>query len=68
MDFRVCASFSCCLILMMRGRQPLPASRARLAAVLRASRELVSIDATYQVLALDRRAAAETHPRWLKQG
>lgn len=47
---------------------PLPASRARLAAVLRATKEVVSIDATAKVLGLDRIAAAKVLSRWLKQG
>lgn len=46
----------------------LPASRARLAAVLRASREVVSIDATARVLELDGPKAAKVLSRWLKQG
>lgn len=46
----------------------LPASRARLAAVLRATKEVVSIDATARVLDLDRTAAAKILSRWLKQG
>lgn len=46
----------------------LPASRARLAAVLRATREVVSIDAAARVLDVDRPAAAKILSRWLKQG
>jgi predicted transcriptional regulator of viral defense system len=47
---------------------PLPASRARLAAVLRATKEVVSIDATAKTLNLDRSAAAKVLSRWRKQG
>lgn len=47
---------------------PLPASRARLAAVLRATKEVVSIDAAGRALDLDRSAAAKVLSRWLKQG
>ena len=46
----------------------LPASRARLAAVLRATKEVVSIDAAAKTLDLDRTAAAKVLSRWLKQG
>lgn len=47
---------------------PLPASRARLAAVLRAAKEVVSIDATAKTLDLHRTAAAKLLSRWRKQG
>lgn len=53
---------------MLNGDAPLPASRARLAAVLRATREVVSIDATAKTLALDRTAAAKLLSRWRQQG
>lgn len=53
---------------MNRGDNPLPASRARLAAVLRATREVVSIDATARVLGVDHPAAAKVLSRWLHQG
>ena len=46
----------------------LPASRERLAAVLRATKEVVSIDATARTLDLDRTAAAKLLSRWRKQG
>lgn len=52
----------------MRDESALPASRARLAAVLRATREVVSIDATAKALDLDRTAAAKLLSRWRKQG
>jgi predicted transcriptional regulator of viral defense system len=47
---------------------PLPASRARLAAVLRATKEVVSIDAAAKVLDLDRSATAKVLSRWRAQG
>lgn len=52
----------------MRDETTLPASRARLAAVLRATREVVSIDATAKALDLDRTAAAKLLSRWRQQG
>ncbi len=53
---------------MTRGDTLLPASRARLAAVLRATKEVVSIDAAAQTLALERPAAAKLLARWRQQG
>lgn len=53
---------------MMREDTPLPASRARLAAVLRATKEVVSIDTAAQTLRLDRRNAAKLLSRWRQQG
>lgn len=53
---------------MIREDIPLPASRTRLAAVLRATKEVVSIDATAQTLNLDRTAAAKLLSRWRGQG
>ncbi len=47
---------------------PLPAPRARLAAVLRASKQVVSVDSTAKALALDRRTAAKLLSRWREQG
>lgn len=52
----------------MKEQVGLPASRARLAAVLRATREVVSIDATAKVLDLDRTSAAKLLSRWRQQG
>jgi predicted transcriptional regulator of viral defense system len=46
----------------------LPASRARLAGVLRASRDVVSVEIAARVLDVDRRRAAEILSRWLRQG
>lgn len=53
---------------MTQGVTPLPASRARLVAVLRATKEVVSIDDTARTLDLDRTAAAKLLSRWRKQG
>jgi predicted transcriptional regulator of viral defense system len=47
---------------------PLPASRARLAAVLRATKEVVSIDSAAQTLGMERTAAAKLLSRWRQQG
>lgn len=46
----------------------MPASRARLAAVLRAAREVVSVDVASQTLGIERRAAAKLLSRWKDQG
>jgi len=46
----------------------LPHSRARLAAVLRAAKEVVSIDITSHTLGIDRRTAAKLLSRWKDQG
>jgi predicted transcriptional regulator of viral defense system len=46
----------------------LPASRARLAAVLRAGRETVSIDKAVQALGIDRQKAIRLLSRWTRQG
>ena len=46
----------------------MPASRARLAAVLRATKEVVSVDVTSQTLGIDRRTAAKLLSRWKEQG
>ncbi|MBI1788286.1 MAG: type IV toxin-antitoxin system AbiEi family antitoxin domain-containing protein [Acidobacteria bacterium] len=53
----------------MRGKEDsLPASRARLAAVLRSTKEVVSVAAVSQTLGMDRRRAAKLLSRWLQQG
>jgi predicted transcriptional regulator of viral defense system len=52
----------------MRESSALPAPRARLAAVLRATKDVVSIDTTAKVLDLDRTAAAKVLSRWRAQG
>ncbi len=46
----------------------LPASRARLATVLRAARETVSVDIASQALGIDRHRAAQLLSRWTAQG
>src|SRR5213595_1668465 len=48
--------------------QPLPAHRARLAAVLRAANEVVSVDTVSKTLSIERRAAAKLLSRWKQQG
>ncbi len=53
---------------MNSGGDSLPKSRARLAAVLRASKDAVSIDVVSQVLKLDRQNAAKSLSRWCAQG
>jgi predicted transcriptional regulator of viral defense system len=52
----------------MKKDSPLPASRARLAAVLRATKEVVTIDAVVKALDLDRTSAAKLLSRWVQQG
>ncbi len=46
----------------------LPASRARLATVLRAGREILSIDTAMQALGVDRRKATRLLSQWTGQG
>lgn len=46
----------------------LPASRARLASVLRATKEVISVDVTSRTLGIDRRATAKLLSRWREQG
>src|SRR5713101_6359928 len=53
---------------MKAERDSLPPSRARLAAVLRATKEVVSVAGVSQVLGLDRRRAAQALSRWRMQG
>lgn len=53
---------------MVRENHSLPASRARLAAVLRAAKEVVSVDVTSRTLHIDGRAAAKLLSRWRAQG
>jgi predicted transcriptional regulator of viral defense system len=47
---------------------PLPATRARLAAVLRASTDVVTVDIAAKTLGLDQRRAAKILSRWRSQG
>ena len=53
---------------MINDHDPLPAARARLAAVLRASKDVVSIDTTAKALDLARTVAAKLLSRWRAQG
>lgn len=53
---------------MHSDRDPLPASRVRLSAVLRGAREVVSIDDATGTLGIDRTAAAKLLSRWRDQG
>jgi predicted transcriptional regulator of viral defense system len=46
----------------------LPANRARLAAVLRAANEIVSVDVTAKALGIESRPAAKLLSRWTEQG
>src|SRR6202790_1405720 len=53
----------------MRSRKDsLPASRTRLGSVLRAAKEVVSVDVASQALGIERRAAAKLLSRWREQG
>jgi predicted transcriptional regulator of viral defense system len=52
----------------MRQDPDLPKARARLAAVLRATHEVISVDAVVAALGVDRSAAAKQLSRWLDQG
>jgi predicted transcriptional regulator of viral defense system len=47
---------------------PLPANRARLAVVLRATKDVVSIETAMRALDLERNAAAKLLSRWASQG
>lgn len=49
-------------------RDSLPAHRARLSTVLRAAKEVVSVDVTSRTLDINRRAAAKLLSRWKRQG
>src|SRR5258708_17128668 len=49
-------------------KDSLPAQRARISTVLRAAKEVVSVDVTSRTLGIDRRAAAELLSRWKQQG
>lgn len=53
---------------MQREKGSLPASRARLASVLRATKDVVSVEITSQTLGIERRAAAKLLSRWKEQG
>lgn len=49
-------------------KSSLPAHRARLSMVLRAAKEVVSVDVTSRTLGIKRRAAAKLLSRWKQQG
>jgi predicted transcriptional regulator of viral defense system len=53
---------------MKRDTTKLPASRARLASVLRAAKEVVSVDIASKTLGMERRKAAKLLSRWQGQG
>src|ERR1039458_8536210 len=53
---------------MKREKDTLPASRVRLASVLRATKEVVSVDVTSRTLGVNRRVAAKLLARWREQG
>lgn len=53
---------------MRREKDSLPASRARLASVLRATKEVVSVDITSEALGIKRSTAAKLLSRWKEQG
>src|SRR5580658_10366832 len=53
---------------MSREQNPLPASRARLAAVLRAAKEVVSVELASKTLGIERAPAAKILSRWSAQG
>lgn len=53
---------------MAHKQDSLPAHRARLAAVLRAAKEVVSVDIASRTLSIERRAAAKLLSRWKQQG
>jgi len=62
------ANLACHNIAMKRDAITLPASRARLASVLRAAREVVSVDIASKTLGIERREAAKLLSRWQGQG
>jgi len=53
---------------MQRDVTSLPPARARLASVLRAAKEVVSVDITSNTLGIERREAAKLLSRWQEQG
>jgi predicted transcriptional regulator of viral defense system len=53
---------------MKQDKTTLPASRARLASVLRAAKEVVSVDIASKTLGMERREAAKLLSRWQGQG
>jgi predicted transcriptional regulator of viral defense system len=55
----------CCVVM---GKSSLPTHRARLATVLRAAKEVVSVDLASEALGTERRQAAKLLSRWKQQG
>ena len=55
-------------VVMSAERTTLPASRARLAAVLRATKDVLSVALASRTLGLDSRRTAQVLSRWCKQG
>src|SRR6202521_4414467 len=55
-------------IAMKCNINPLPASRARLASVVRAAKEVISVDIATKTLGIQRRDAAKLLSRWREQG
>src|SRR3984957_20518643 len=55
-------------IAMKCNINPLPASRARLASVLRAAKEVISVDIATKTFGIQRRDAAKLLARWREQG
>jgi predicted transcriptional regulator of viral defense system len=53
---------------MVHDKGSLPAHRARLASVLRAAKEVVSVDIVTRALGVEPRAAAKLLSRWTQQG
>lgn len=53
---------------MSQSKDSIPASRARLGAVLRAAKEVISVDVASQALGIERRASAKLLSRWREQG
>jgi predicted transcriptional regulator of viral defense system len=53
---------------MIRESEPVPTPRARLSAVLRATKEVVTVDLASDTLGIDRSRAAKLLSRWREQG
>lgn len=68
LKFPTSANFSCYSIVMQQPIAALPPPRARLASVLRAAKEVVSVDVTSTTLKIKRRDAAKLLSRWQAQG
>jgi predicted transcriptional regulator of viral defense system len=66
--FTFFVNFMLLYIAMTSKQNPLSAARARLAGVLRASKDVVSTEIASRALGLDRRRAAQFLSRWCHQG